>query len=49
VSNHLASPWAALRRDVSIAVRRRFGRDPDGRGTAWIPGYDATSPEALAA
>jgi salicylate hydroxylase len=49
VSNHLASPWAALRRDVSIAVRRRFGRDPDGRGTAWIPEYDASSSEALAA
>lgn len=49
VSNHLASPWAALRRDVSIAVRRRFGRDPDGRGTAWIPEYDASSPDVLAA
>jgi salicylate hydroxylase len=49
VSNHLASPLAALRRDVSIAVRRRFGRDPDGRGTAWIPEYDASSPEALTA
>jgi salicylate hydroxylase len=49
VSNHLASPWAALRRDVSIAVRRRLGRDPDGRGTAWIPEYDASSPEALTA
>ncbi len=49
VSNHLASPLAALRRDVSIAVRRRFGRDPDGRGTAWIPEYDASSPEVLAA
>jgi salicylate hydroxylase len=49
VSNHLASPWAALRRDVSIAVRRRFGRDPDGRGTAWIPEYDASSPDALVA
>jgi salicylate hydroxylase len=49
VSNHLASPLAAVRRDVSIAVRRRFGRDPDGRGTAWIPEYDATSPEALTA
>jgi salicylate hydroxylase len=49
VSNHLASPWAALRRDVSIAVRRRFGRDPDGRGTAWIPDYDASSPDVLAA
>ncbi len=49
VSNHLASPLAALRRDVSIALRRRLGRDPDGRGTAWIPEYDATSPNVLAA
>jgi len=48
VSNHLASPMAALRRDVSIAVRRRLGRDPDGRGTAWIPEYDASSASALA-
>lgn len=48
VSNHLASPLAALRRDVSIAVRRRFGRDPDGRGTGWIPEYDASSPDVLA-
>jgi salicylate hydroxylase len=48
VSNHLASPLAALRRDVSIAVRRRFGSDPDGRGTAWIPEYDASSSSALA-
>ena len=49
VSNHLSSPLAAFRRDVSIAVRRRFGRDPDGRGAAWIPEYDATSPDVLAA
>jgi salicylate hydroxylase len=49
VSNHLASPWAAMRRDLSIAVRRRFGRDPDGRGAAWIPAYDASSPDVLAA
>jgi salicylate hydroxylase len=49
ISNHLASPLAALRRDLSIAVRRRLGRDPDGRGTAWIPEYDASSPNALAA
>ncbi|MBV9607733.1 MAG: FAD-dependent monooxygenase [Solirubrobacterales bacterium] len=49
VSNHLASPWAALRRDVSIALRRRLGRDPDGRGTAWIPAYDASAPDALTA
>jgi salicylate hydroxylase len=49
VSNHLASPLAAWRRDLSIALRRRFGRDPDGRGTAWIPEYDASSPNVLAA
>jgi salicylate hydroxylase len=49
VSNHLASPLAAWRRDLSIALRRRFGRDPDGRGTAWIPDYDASSPTVLAA
>lgn len=48
VSNHLASPLAALRRDVSIAVRRRFGSDPDGRGTGWIPEYDASSSSSLA-
>jgi salicylate hydroxylase len=48
VSNHLASRSAARRRDLSIAVRRRLGRDPDGRGTAWIPTYDASAPEALA-
>jgi salicylate hydroxylase len=48
VSNHLASPMAALKRDLSIAVRRRLGRDPDGRGTAWIPEYDASAPEVLA-
>jgi salicylate hydroxylase len=49
VSNHLASPLAAFRRDLSIAVRRRLGRDPDGRGTGWIPEYDASSPDVLAA
>jgi salicylate hydroxylase len=49
VSNHLASPLSAWRRDLSIAVRRRLGRDPDGRGTAWIPDYDASSPDVLAA
>jgi salicylate hydroxylase len=48
VSNHLASPTAAFRRDLSIAARRRLGRDPDGRGTGWIPEYDASSPGVLA-
>jgi salicylate hydroxylase len=49
VSNHLASRWAAMRRDLSIAVRRRLGHDPDGRGTGWIPEYDASSPNVLRA
>lgn len=48
VSNHLSSPLAALKRDISIAVRRRLGRDSEGRGTGWIPEYDATSPDVLA-
>jgi salicylate hydroxylase len=48
-SNHLTSPVAALKRDILIAWRRRFGRDPDGRGAAWIPEYDASSPDVLAA
>jgi salicylate hydroxylase len=48
-SNHLVSPLAALKRDVTIAVRRRLGRrDPEGRGAAWIPEYDASSPDVLA-
>lgn len=48
VSNHLSSPLAALKRDITIALRRRLGRDSEGRGAAWIPGYDATSPDVLA-
>jgi salicylate hydroxylase len=49
LSNHLSSPWATWRRDVSIAVRRRLNqRDPEGRGAAWLPDYDATSPDVLA-
>ena len=46
-SNHLSSPLAALRRDITIALRRRFGRDTEGRGAGWIPEYDATSPDVL--
>jgi salicylate hydroxylase len=40
--NHLVSPIAAWKRDLLIAVRKRFGRDTSGRGTAWIPEYDAS-------
>jgi salicylate hydroxylase len=48
VSNHLASPLAAFRRDVGIALRRRLRRrDADGRGAAWLAEYDATAPGAL--
>jgi salicylate hydroxylase len=49
LSNHIASPWAAWRRDLSIALRQRVNRrDPEGRGGAWLAGYDATSPDVLA-
>lgn len=47
-SNHLSSPLTAWKRDITIALRRRFGKDTEGRGAAWIPEYDATSPEVLA-
>jgi salicylate hydroxylase len=47
--NHLVSPWAALKRDALIAIRRRFGTDPTGRGAAWIFDYDAGSDKVLAA
>ena len=47
--NHLVSPWAALKRDALIALRRRFGTDPTGRGAAWIFDYDAGSSTVLAA
>jgi salicylate hydroxylase len=47
--NHLVSPLAALKRDALIAIRRRFGKDPTGRGTAWIFEYDAGSPRVLEA
>jgi len=46
--NHLVSPFAALMRDVRIAVRKRFSTDVTGRGEAWIAEYDAGSPAALA-
>jgi len=46
--NHLVSPIAALRRDVLIAIRKRFSTDITGRGEGWIAEYDAGSPAALA-
>jgi len=50
LSNHLTSPFAAWRRDLAIAWRKRLHpADPEGRGTAWLADYDATSPDVLAA
>ena len=46
--NHLASPMSAWRRDLRIALRKRFRSDREGRGAAWIADYDAGSPSALA-
>jgi salicylate hydroxylase len=48
-SNHLPSRWAAWRRDLRIAWRRRVHPgDPEGRGAAWLADYDASSPGVLA-
>jgi salicylate hydroxylase len=47
VSNHLSSPLAARMRDITIALRKRFRQDWEGRGAGWIPAYDATSPDVL--
>jgi salicylate hydroxylase len=41
------SRWAALKRDVLIAVRSRFGSDRTGRGFAWLYDYDAGSTRVL--
>ncbi len=42
--NHLASPWARLKRDVKFAFRERFGGGRHGDTTAfqvgWLYGYD---------
>jgi salicylate hydroxylase len=39
--NHLASPWARLKRDVTIALRERFGgADKTAFQVAWLYGYD---------
>jgi salicylate hydroxylase len=45
--NHLVSPLAAMKRDMLIALRRRFGKDRTGRGSAWLFDYDAGSEDAL--
>jgi len=38
--NHLASPWARLKRDVTFALRERFGGDNTAFQTAWLYDYD---------
>jgi salicylate hydroxylase len=39
--NHLASPWARLRRDVKFALRERFGaRDNTAFQAGWLYEYD---------
>ncbi len=39
--NHLASPWARLKRDVKFALRQRFGGDSTTFKVAWLYDYDA--------
>ncbi len=47
--NHLASPWARLKRDVKFALRERFGAGRRGDTTAfqvgWLYGYDVADEE----
>jgi salicylate hydroxylase len=38
--NHLASPWARLKRDVKIAVRNRFAKDKTVFQGEWLYAYD---------
>jgi hypothetical protein len=38
-----------MKRDMLIALRRRFGKDRTGRGSAWLFDYDAGSEDALTA
>jgi salicylate hydroxylase len=38
--NHLASPWARMKRDVRFALRGRFGIDRTAFQSAWLYNYD---------
>ncbi len=38
--NHLASPWAQLKRNVKFALRERFGSDKTAFQAAWLYDYD---------
>ena len=45
--NHLASPWARLKRDVRFALRGRFGTDRTAFQSAWLYNYDVAQDIAL--
>jgi salicylate hydroxylase len=38
--NHLASPWARLKRDAKFMLRDRFGSDKTAFQAAWLYAYD---------
>ncbi len=47
--NHLASPIARLRRDLSLAVRARFSADKTPLQSAWLYDYDVAREDGFAA
>jgi salicylate hydroxylase len=47
VVNHLPSATSQWKRDIKIAIRKRFTSDVGGRGDEWIYDYDAGSPDVL--
>jgi salicylate hydroxylase len=46
--NHLASPWARLKRDVRTAIRNRFGADKTLFQAAWLYDYDVAAETGIA-
>ncbi|HEY5211103.1 MAG TPA: FAD-dependent monooxygenase [Stellaceae bacterium] len=45
--NHLASPWARLKRDARVAIRNRFAADKTVFQAAWLYAYDVGHPDDL--
>jgi salicylate hydroxylase len=43
MENHLASPWARVKRDIKFAVRNRFAADKTTFQTAWLYAYDVAA------
>jgi salicylate hydroxylase len=41
--NHLASPWARLKRDIKIAFRNRFAKDKTVFQGEWLYSYDVAA------